>query len=63
MDAYTKMTAIAVLAAALGLSMPLIAQAAPSPTQHDQLVQKINNAYGTQFSTSAPSVTATGPSR
>ncbi|OZB26676.1 MULTISPECIES: hypothetical protein [unclassified Acidiphilium] len=59
----TKMTAIAVFAATLGLSMPLIAQAAPSPTQHDQLVQKINNAYGTQFPTSAPSVTAPGPSR
>jgi hypothetical protein len=59
----TRLTTIAVLAATLGLAMPLIAQAAPSPTQHDQLVQKINNAYGTQFPTSAPSVTAPGPRR
>jgi hypothetical protein len=57
------MTAIAVFATALGLAMPLVAQAAPSPTQHAQLVQKINNAYGTQFPTSAPSVTAHGSSR
>jgi hypothetical protein len=59
----TKMTAIAVFSAILGLAMPLIAQAAPSPTQHDQLVQKINNAYGTQFPTSAPSATAPGSHR
>ncbi|MBW4037233.1 MULTISPECIES: hypothetical protein [Acidiphilium] len=58
-----KMTTITVLAVALGLAMPLIAQAAPSPTHHDQLVQKINNAYGTQFATSAPSVTASGSNR
>ncbi|HQT83515.1 MAG: hypothetical protein B7Z58_02465 [Acidiphilium sp. 37-64-53] len=59
----TKMTFIAVVAATLSLATPLIAQAAPSPTQHDQLVQKINNAYGTQFATNAPSVTAPGSNR
>jgi hypothetical protein len=58
-----KMTTLAVLAVTLSLAMPLIAQAAPSSTQHDQLVQKINNAYGTQFATSAPSVTASGSNR
>lgn len=45
----TKFTTAAALIAALGIVMPIITQAAPTTTQHDQLVHKINNAYGTQF--------------
>lgn len=45
----TRFSTFAVLAATLSFAMPVIAQAAPTAAQQDRLVQKINNAYGTQF--------------
>ncbi len=52
----TKFATAAALIAVLGIAMPIIAQATPTTAQHDQLVQKINNAYGTQFRVHTSSV-------
>ncbi len=48
----TKLTRTIALIAALGAIAPAAASAANIGSAHDQLVQKINNAYGTQFKTS-----------
>ncbi|OYV64208.1 MAG: hypothetical protein B7Z59_14050 [Acidiphilium sp. 37-67-22] len=47
----TKLTRTIALIAALGAIAPAAANAANFGNTHDQLVQKINNAYGTQFKT------------
>lgn len=47
------MTRTLALVAALGALAPMTANAASFFNSHDQLVQKINNAYGTQFKTNA----------
>lgn len=47
------MTRTIALLAALGALAPMTANAATFLNSHDQLVNKINNAYGTQFKTHA----------
>ena len=58
-----KLTRAIALIAALGAFAPVAANAATFGNTHDQLVQKINNAYGTQFKTShaAPATPAQAP--
>jgi hypothetical protein len=58
-----KLTRTIALIAALGAIAPVAANAATFGNTHDQLVQKINNAYGTQFKTghAAPATPAQAP--
>lgn len=48
MKTFTRTVA---LVAALGVLAPMTASAAGFFNTHDELVQKINKAYGTQFKT------------